>query len=126
MKTKIKNKNKKKYEWQNKKPYQVNWLKARRNEWLKANGPCKKCGTWDNLQVDHIDPMLKEYDAGKIWSRTKEFREKELAKCQVLCKSCHFKKTTEENKKFGHGTPAKYSTCSCAVCKAAKKSQKRN
>ena len=90
---KKKNKKKKKYEWKNKKPYQVMWLKARRTEWIKQNGPCKMCGSWDNLEIDHIDPSLKKYDPTTLWSRRKEFREEELAKCQVLCKSCHLQKT---------------------------------
>jgi 5-methylcytosine-specific restriction endonuclease McrA len=107
------------------KAYQNKWLQNRRSEWIKANGPCKKCRTWDNLEVDHIDPSKKEVRIATIWSRKKEFREAELAKCQVLCKACHFKKTTKENKEFGHGTPAKYATCNCVVCKQMKKLHKR-
>ncbi len=39
--------------------YQVKWIQNRRNKWLIDNGPCKKCGTWLNLEVDHIDPTTK-------------------------------------------------------------------
>lgn len=103
------------------KAYQNKWLNNRRLEWIKANGPCKKCGTWENLEIDHIDPSQKKLNAAQLWSRKKEFREAELAKCQVLCKSCHFEKTTEENKKFGHGTPTKYENCFCVICNQMKR-----
>jgi 5-methylcytosine-specific restriction endonuclease McrA len=107
------------------KVYQNKWLNNRRLEWVKANGPCKKCGTWENLEIDHIDPSQKSFRIASIWSRSKEFRDKELSKCQVLCKSCHFEKTTKENKEFGHGTPIKYATCKCVVCNQMKKFDKK-
>ena len=107
------------------KAYQNKWLQNRRAEWIEANGPCKKCGTWDNLEIDHIDPSEKEVRIATIWSRKKEFRDAELAKCQVLCKTCHFKKTSKENKEFGHGTPIKYATCDCVVCNQMKNIHRR-
>ena len=103
------------------KAYQNKWLQDRRTEWLQENGPCKQCSSWENLEIDHIDPNQKEYNIATLWSRKKEFREKELAKCQVLCKSCHFKKTNREAKEFGHGTPIKYATCKCVLCNQMKK-----
>jgi 5-methylcytosine-specific restriction endonuclease McrA len=80
------------------KAYQNRWLANRRAEWIKANGPCKHCGTWENLEVDHINPVKKKYEISRIWSRKKSFRERELAKCQVLCKLCHLKKSAEESR----------------------------
>ena len=80
------------------KAYQNRWLAERRMTWIKENGPCKHCGTWDNLEVDHINPAKKKYPAAKLWSRRKSFRDRELAKCQVLCKSCHLKKSILESK----------------------------
>jgi 5-methylcytosine-specific restriction endonuclease McrA len=107
------------------KAYQNKWLHNRRTEWIKANGPCKKCSTWNNLEVDHIDPSKKQMRIAVIWSRKKEVRDAELSKCQVLCKSCHFEKTAKENKEFGHGTPVKYATCDCVVCNQMKNLHKR-
>lgn len=56
---------------------------------FKASHPCQ-------LDLDHVDPMTKAYkgshksfDAGWSWARI----EKELAKCQVICKNCHSLKT---------------------------------
>jgi 5-methylcytosine-specific restriction endonuclease McrA len=125
MKT-AKKKNKKIYVWKNKKTYQNQWLRNRRLDWIKENGPCKHCGSWDNLEVDHIDRSKKKWDGNRIWCRKKELRDAELANCQVLCKSCHLKKTKEENKQMGHGTPVKYDTCKCSVCKRTKKLHEKN
>ena len=106
-----------------KKEYQRTWLQIRRTQWIKENGPCKVCGSWEGLEVDHIDPDKKEFRIATIWSRRKEVREKELAKCQVLCKTHHIEKTSRENSLLGHGSPERYKdkNCKCASCAAAKK-----
>lgn len=103
--------------------YQNRWLQNRRKQWLQENGPCKKCGTWENLEIDHIDPNQKKYEVSSLWSRKEEIREKELAKCQVLCKAHHRQKTSEENRLAGHGTAKRYKhkRCKCASCLSAKK-----
>lgn len=85
-----------------KREYQLRWINERRDSWLKENGPCAKCKTWINLQVDHIDPKLKAMEPAAIWSRKEEVRNKELAKCQVLCEDCH-KEKTKENKEYNYG-----------------------
>ena len=61
------------------KPYQNKWLQDRRTEWLQENGPCKQCGDWENLEIDHINPSEKQIKIATIWSRKKEIRDKELA-----------------------------------------------
>ena len=101
--------------------YQRNWIRNRRQDWIEENGPCKACGSWDLLEVDHINPSLKTMEASSIWSRTKSVRDKELSNCQVLCKSCHLKKTLSERKKPQHGTAHMYSKhkCRCEPCKKA-------
>jgi 5-methylcytosine-specific restriction endonuclease McrA len=71
--------------------YQNEWIKRRRNEWFEANGPCKECGSTNDLQLDHIDPKLKV--SSHIWSWSQTRRDSELCKCQVLCRACHQKKT---------------------------------
>lgn len=65
--------------------------RRRRDEWMKMNGPCRKCGGTDRLQVDHIDPKTKVSSDPWLWGKAR--REAELAKCQVLCTPCHNEKT---------------------------------
>lgn len=67
---------------------------ARRAEWLRVNGPCQICRSKKDLEVDHIDPSTKV--SHRIWGWRGERRNLELAKCQVLCKRCHKKKTKEQ------------------------------
>lgn len=73
--------------------YQRKWIAQRRIAWVQENGPCAKCGSWLDLEVDHVDPALKAMFPRDIWSRRQEVRDAELAKCQVLCGACHIIKT---------------------------------
>src|SRR5262245_32847749 len=75
--------------------YQSRWAQARRAVWLRAHGPCR-CGSWDRLQVDHIDPRTKV--SHRVWSWADERRLAELAKCQALCYDCHAKKSSVEKR----------------------------
>lgn len=77
--------------------YQRERSAARRAAWVDANGPCVQCGSTENLEVDHIDPAEKEAAVGALWARSAEVRAAELAKCQVLCRSCHREKTRAYN-----------------------------
>jgi hypothetical protein len=102
--------------------YQLNRMKARRLAWLAENGPCKACGAADNLQVDHINPMQKV--SHKVWSWSDAKRAEELVKCQVLCLSCHRKKTHQQiGTEPPHGTVARYNhrslKCRCDLCRTA-------
>jgi 5-methylcytosine-specific restriction endonuclease McrA len=95
-------------------------MKEKRTAWIEANGPCVRCGSKENLQVDHKDPT-KKVDH-KVWSWSKVRREAELAKCQVLCIECHKKKSAiEAARPTPHGTDAGYTRnkCRCADCRAA-------
>jgi hypothetical protein len=97
---------------------------ARRTQWIEENGPCVKCGTWDNLEVDHIDPSTKEYEIANIWRRSQYIRDHELAKCQTLCNSCHIEKSTFEQKAakpVSHGSYKCYNKykCRCDICVTA-------
>ncbi len=74
--------------------YQRNWRAARRSVWMEMHGPCNKCGSHEDLEVDHVDPTTKSMPIGSIWSRVD--RGEELEKCQVLCKACHLTKTRAE------------------------------
>ncbi len=98
--------------------YQRVWWRGRRAAWVALNGPCVKCGSHLNLEVDHIDPEAKV--SHKVWSWAKPRREAELAKCQVLCRECHILKTHGERR---HGTQAMYRSgrCRCETCRAWKR-----
>lgn len=105
------------------------WLEARRNKWLEENGPCKKCGSNENLEIDHIDPSTKEYNISQIWSRDEETRNKELAKCQALCHDCHKEKTAKDMNYhiYIHGTTTMYNHgCRCDLCRDANMIKRRN
>ncbi len=94
----------------------------RRRLWLLENGPCKQCGTWDDLQADHVDPATKTVEVDDWWARGGQTLESELAKCQVLCKGCHRRKSILESQERNggaarHGTYSKYiKGCRCAAC----------
>jgi len=99
--------------------YTRNWMRKRRQAWIISNGPCIKCGSWENLEIDHKDP--KQKISHNIWSWSQERREAELVKCQVLCRNCHIKKTIEENyRPIKHGTHNAYANgCRCSICRQA-------
>ena len=80
-----------------KRAYQRNYVAERRKLFIESRGSkCITCGSSDKLEVDHIDREQKVYNPRDIWSRRKEVRDAELAKCQVLCSPCHIKKTQLE------------------------------
>lgn len=78
-----------------KREYQRLWIARRRQDWLNENSPCSLCGGTENLEVDHIDASTKEVETAGLWSLSlsNPKRIAELAKCRVLCHSCHIKKT---------------------------------
>lgn len=95
-----------------------------RREWFEANGPCRKCGSTENLELDHIDPATKDsrLKAGTgLWSWSEANRQIEIEKCQVLCHNCHWKKTLADLGWGGHGTILRYKKgCRCQLCRAIK------
>ncbi len=70
--------------------------KQRRVDWFSQNGPCKECGSHDQLELDHIDPSTKIHHS--IWSWSEDRRLAELSKCQPLCRTCHYEKTANQAK----------------------------
>lgn len=97
--------------------YQRNWSNVRRAEALiKLGGKCVKCGTTENLEFDHIDPKTKSFEIGAWGSHSKADLEIELAKCQLLCKSCHIEKTAVTHGSYGY---YKHHKCRCTPCRAA-------
>ncbi len=100
--------------------YQRTWLRRRRREWLDDHGPCVRCGSTENLEVDHISRRSKI--AHRVWSWSKRRRDRELSKCQVLCKPCHLEKSRAElSKPLRHGTLHGYNHrgCRCDACRQA-------
>jgi len=100
---------------------------SRRDNWIDENGPCQYCGSWENLEVDHID--RDEKDESHIFFLSSVRREPELLKCQVLCNFCHKSKTREEHiSKRQHGTYSMYvnGKCRCSFCKEANLEYKRD
>ncbi len=55
---------------------------------------CKNCGSFENLEIDHIDKNSKSFAISRP-SNDKVFLE-ELKKCQLLCNDCHKEKTKTE------------------------------
>src|SRR6266851_1917558 len=74
--------------------YQREWMAKRRKDWFSVNGPCVDCGSWEKLELDHVDPAIKV--SHNIWSWSKVRRDAELLKCVVRCKGCHLERTIQQ------------------------------
>ena len=86
--------------------------------------PCAECGAFNDLELDHIDPGSKIHH--NIWSWSKQRRDLELQKCQILCADCHGRKTLASiARKYIHGTLKMYDKykCRCIPCVAKKRVQ---
>lgn len=103
--------------------YQRRWVTQRRADWIAENGPCVDCGGTDALEVDHVDPATKAMEPSAVWSRRREVRERELAKCVVRCERCHLIRTSAQRAAtpIPHGTDAGYTKrkCRCGDCREA-------
>ncbi len=55
-------------------------------------GKCVRCGSTENLHLDHIDPATKRFAVGSDMSRAWELLVEEALKCQLLCPPCHVEK----------------------------------
>jgi 5-methylcytosine-specific restriction endonuclease McrA len=101
--------------------YQNEWTKRQRTTWLRQNGPCAVCGSWEDLQVDHVEPGEKV--SHRIWSWSASRRDVELEKCQALCLPCHKVKTCADQAPPPHGTNVRYTNrywkCRCSECREA-------
>lgn len=65
---------------------------------LSLGGKCVWCGTTENLEFDHIDDSKKEHNVGNAVRNTREIFWNEVGKCQLLCVSCHNKRTTAQKR----------------------------
>lgn len=109
-----------------KREYQRKWLAARRAKGVEMlGGACIQCGVDEDLEIDHIDPGLKDISLkrddtrGFNWSRSWDWIEKELVKCQLLCRSCHETKNLLAYPERIHGTSAMWhrGKCRCPACR---------
>ena len=86
---------------------------------------CEWCGTSDNLQFDHVDPDLKEFDISENLTASNGRVRRELAKCQLLCRDCHMEKTRCEQLEIGFRHATMYAwmkrRCPCELCQVAKR-----
>lgn len=96
---------------------------------------CARCTATEELEFDHVDPETKKFQlSGRGLDKPRAEVEEELAKCQLLCRSCHIEKTTGERPSHRgdpnyatHGTVAgyRYYGCRCEPCKAARSRSRR-
>jgi hypothetical protein len=91
-------------------------------EWLLGNR-CAKCKTTQGpFEFDHINRKTKEFGVGSKLHYSWAKIYKELLKCQLLCKPCHYAKTASEgpwNKgQTSHGSHHSAYTlkCKCTLC----------
>lgn len=59
----------------------------RENAISELGGKCVKCGSINNLEFNHIDPLTKTSEA----SGKTNFKKGEYKKCELMCKTCHRK-----------------------------------
>ena len=115
---KIKNWNDKNF----RRAYNKNYYYKRRQKLYDyLGGRCVVCGSVEELEFDHIDPNQKAYDIGKNMSL--DSIKDELDKCQLLCNTCHIKKTNADKQPFTHGTYYAWMRrkCPCNECLVAKR-----
>lgn len=83
-------------------------------------GACELCGATDRLEFDHIDRNSKAFGIGRGWSLARERVLEEIAKCQLLCRSCHVTKSLAcgDMVSAQHGGHSMYRRhgCRCDLC----------
>ena len=91
-------------------PTHRKWRAKRRDErralaYDLLGGRCVVCGyntDMDGLEIDHIEPLRRDgsngfqFNSSRWWMYRWERVVEELAKCQLLCGTCHRIKTRQE------------------------------
>lgn len=117
-------------------PRMNDWKSAwrtRTREWAVSvlGGCCATCKSQADLQFDHVDARLKEFDisVGIRDGYGRARLQAELEKCQLLCSTHHKEKSRANGDHAGgqnkilnpkHGTAARYGgsyRCRCDLCR---------
>ncbi len=75
----------------------------RRNRLLVASlkeekgNACERCRGAGRLEFDHIDPSTKIFSLGQACLRSEKSIRAEAAKCRLLCRKCHWKRTSKQH-----------------------------
>ena len=93
--------------------YNSEWNKAAydqaRAEALELlGGECVECGTTERLHFDHIDPKTKTARMCDVFGGNRDTWMAEIALCQLLCISCHSKKTNRGRRQMADSPPANW------------------
>lgn len=99
--------------------YHREYYHVRRRRALEyLGGKCVKCGSTENLEIDHVERSDKEFNISKNLTVSNPTVRAELDKCQLLCRKHHLAKTAKENGGFTHGTTYAWmrKKCRCDVC----------
>ena len=72
------------------------YIRNKETVWRTLGNKCARCGCDTKLQLDHKDPLTKEFEVtprlggklGPLWE--------EIHKCQLLCEPCHREKNKED------------------------------
>lgn len=60
---------------------------------LRLGNKCNSCGATGKLDFDHVDPQTKKANVTVFVGSSDATFWKEVAKCQLLCRPCHNRKT---------------------------------
>lgn len=72
--------------------------RRKRNAFLaEKRDACSKCGSMEMLHFHHVDPATKLFNLAHADKYRRDLLEAELAKCVVLCASCHKQHHLEED-----------------------------
>jgi len=91
-------------------------LKAEAHE--RLGGKCVKCGSTENLEIDHVDRSTKTVTVTRFCSMSRAKFLAELEKCQLLCEEHHQEKTSGEMSVDHGGGLSGKRNCPCDLCKA--------
>lgn len=102
------------------------YTKRRKEMVITLGSKCARCGSMDDLHIDHIDPSKKTMSVERMAYVSRQRQDKELENCQLLCQPCHTEKTVVEDlgrvmAKGTHGTLSSSRYCKCDRCTDAKR-----
>lgn len=101
--------------------YQREWRAQRRARYQDGQA-CFMCGSIENLELEHRDPLLKL--SHRIWSWSTPRIESEIEKCDWVCRPCHeLKSLLMDIGLAGHGLTGYRNGCRCDECRQAKTDQ---